>query len=96
MLQIYDLTALIKEPTCYLSQNPTFETGLSDHHKVISTIIESGTFKGNLVFLKVFFTHLRKRFYRSDKKFDNEYFSNALREELETVEGELEKKFTMF
>ena len=57
LLQIYDLTALIKEPTCYQSQNPncidhfltnrkalfkhcqTFETGLSDHHKLISTIM---------------------------------------------------------
>ena len=58
LLQIYDLTALIKEPTCYQSQNPncidhfltnrkalfkhfrTFETGLSDHHKLNSTIMK--------------------------------------------------------
>ena len=36
------------------------------------------------------------KIYRSYKKFDNEYFSNALREELETLEGdtygEFEKK----
>ena len=106
LLQIYDLTALIKEPTCYQSQNPncidhfltnrkalfkhcqTFETGLSDHHKLISTIMKSGIFKGPP----------KKKIYRSYKKFDHECFSNALREELETLEGdtygEFEKKFT--
>ena len=63
LLQIYDLTAFIQEPTCYQSQNPncidhfltnrrtfkhcqTLETGLSDHHKLISTIMKSGIFKG--------------------------------------------------
>ena len=51
LLQIYYLTALIKEPTCYQSENPlfkhcqTFETGLSDHHKLIWTIMKSGIFK---------------------------------------------------
>ena len=58
LLKMCDLTALIKEPTCYQSQNPncidhfltnwkalfkhfrTFETGLSDHHKLNSTIMK--------------------------------------------------------
>ena len=103
LLQIYDLTALIKQPTCYQSQNPncidhfltnrkalftdcqTFETGLSDHHKVIST--KSGIFK----------RPLKKKIFRS---FDHGCFSNALREELESLKGdtygELEKKLLMF
>ena len=107
LLQTYDLTALIKEPTCYQSQNPniidhfltnrktfkhcqTFETGLSDHHKLISTIMKSGIFKGPP----------KKKIYRSCKKFDNQCFSNALREELETLEvdtyGESKKKLLLF
>ena len=107
LLQIYDLTALIKESTCCQSQNPTcvdhfltnrktfkhcqtFETGLLDHHKLISTIIKSCISKGPP----------KKKIYRSYKKFDNECFSNALREEFETLEGdtygEFEKKLLMF
>ena len=107
LLQTYDLTALIKEPTCYQSQNPniidhfltnlktfkhcqTFETGLSDHHKLISTIMKSGIFKGPP----------KKKIYRSCKKFDNQCFSNALREELESLEvdtyGESKKQLLMF
>ena len=99
LLQLYDLAALIKEPTCYKSKNPNcivhflinlkalfkhcqpFETGLSDHHKLISAIMKSGIFKGP---------------YRFFKKFDHECFSNALKEELETLHGdaygEFEKK----
>ena len=106
LLQMYDLTALIKELTCCQSQNPncidhfltnrkalfkyckTFETGLSDQHKLTSTIMKSCIFKGPP----------KKKIYWSYKKFDHEYFSNALREELETLEvdtyGEFEKKFT--
>ena len=68
----------------------TFETGLSDHHKLISTIMKSGIFKGPP----------KKKIYRSYKKFDHECFSNALREELETLEGdtygEVEKNLLMF
>ena len=63
MMQAYNLNNLIKEPTCFQSNNPsqsdlilanqksmykfsnTFETGLSDHHKFISTISKSGSFK---------------------------------------------------
>ena len=64
-MQVFNLIALIKTPTCYQSHNPicidniltnqkalfkfskTFETGLSDHHKLISTIMKSGSFKGS-------------------------------------------------
>ena len=69
LIQIFNLNALIKTPTCYQSHNQshnptcihniltnekalfklskTFETGLSDHHKLISTIMKSGSFKGS-------------------------------------------------
>ena len=64
IIQAYDLSSLIKKPTCYQSRTPscidliltnrkhlfqlsnTFETGLSDHHKLICTILESGEFRG--------------------------------------------------
>ena len=63
-MQVYNLNNLIKEYTCFQSNNPnqidliltnqksmykfssTFETGLSYHHKHISTISKSGSFKG--------------------------------------------------
>ena len=63
LMQIYDLSALIKEPTCFQSHNPTcidnfltnqkamvklsglFETGLSDHHKLISVVMKSVVFR---------------------------------------------------
>ena len=62
LLQMCDLTRIIKEPTCYQAQNPncidhflinrkalfkhcqTFETGPSDHRKLISMIMKSGIF----------------------------------------------------
>ena len=78
LMQIYDLSPLIKEPTCFQSHNPTcidnfltnqkamfklsrlFETGLSDHHKLISVVMKSGVFRGPP----------RKKNDRSYKKFD--------------------------
>ena len=48
----------------------TFETSLSDYHKlIISTIMKSGIFEGSS----------KKKIYWS-YKFENESFSNALRE----------------
>ena len=74
LLQILDLNALIKEPTCYIDHFltnlkklfkhcQTFKTGLSDHLKLISMIMKLGIFKG------------------LPMKIDNECFSSALREE---------------
>ena len=101
LLQMYDWTALIKERNYYQSQNPncidhlltnrkalfktcqTFESGLSDHHTLVSTILKSGTFKGPP----------KKTIYWSYKHFDQEWFSNALREELETLEGDAYGEF---
>ena len=91
LMQIYDLSPLIKEPTCFQSHNPTcihnfltnqkaifklsrlFETGLSDHHKLISVVMKSGVFRGPP----------RKKVYRSYKKFDLEHFNITLKSELE-------------
>ena len=93
LMQIYDLSPLIKEPTCFQSHNPTcihnlltnqkaifklsrlFETGLSDHHKLISVVMKSGVFRGPP----------RKKVYRSYKKFDLEHFNIALKSELEKL-----------
>ena len=86
LIQIFNLNALIKTPTCYQSHNPacinniltnqkallklsrTFETGLSHHHKLISAVMISGSFKGSP----------RKKVYRSYKYFDIDLFKIAL------------------
>ena len=60
-----------------------FETGLSDHHKLISTIMKLGIFQGPP----------KKKIYWSYKTFDHESFSNALREELETLESDTYDEF---
>ena len=75
LMQIYNLSPLIKEPACFQSHNSTcidnflknqqamfklsrlFETGLSDHHKLISVVMKSGIFRGPP----------RKKIYRSYK-----------------------------
>ena len=64
MMQAYNVNNLIKESTCFQSNNPnqtyliltnqknmyrfwnTFETGQSYHHKLLSNISKSGSFKG--------------------------------------------------
>ena len=64
LMQIYDLSPLLKEPTCFQFYIPTcidsflanqkamfklsrlFETGLSDHHKLISVVMKSSIFQG--------------------------------------------------
>ena len=66
LMQINDLSLLIKEPTCFQSHNSTcidkyltnqkamfklsrlFETGFSNHHKLISVVIKPGIFRGPL------------------------------------------------
>ena len=50
----------------------TFETGLSDHHKLISTIMKSCTFK----------RPPKKKIYRSYKKFDHECLTNLIETEI--------------
>ena len=78
LMQVCDLSPLIKEPTCFQSHNPScidnflinqkamfklsrlFETGLADHHKLISVVMKSGIFRGPS----------REKVYRSYKNFD--------------------------
>ena len=85
-LQAYNLTSLIKEPTCFQSSNPsstdliltnqedmyklsnTFESGISDHHKLISTVVKSGSFKGRP----------RGKIYRSYRSLNVETFKKTL------------------
>ena len=103
VMQIYDLSPLIKEPTCFQSHNPTcidnfltnqkamfklgrlFETGLSDHHKLISVVMKSGIFRGPS----------RKKAYRSYKNFDLEHFNIALKSELEELNDSAYNEFEM-
>ena len=67
-----------------------FETGVSDHHKLIPTIVKSSIFKGRL----------QKKINQSYKNFDNEYFTKSLTEELETLEsdayGQFKRKLLIF
>ena len=101
LIQIFNLNALIKTPTCYQSHNPscidniltnqkvlfklskTFETELSDHHKLISTIMKSDSFKGSL----------QKKVYRSYKYFDIDLFKIALQEKLKHLENDAYSAF---
>ena len=71
-------------PTCidiFLNNKPNllklsanFETGLSDHHKLISTIMKSGSFKGPK----------RKYIYRSYKSFSI-FFNDTLKINLDNI-----------
>ena len=61
-----------------------FETILSDHYKLISTIMKSGGFKGSP----------RKKVYRSYKHFDIDLFKIALPEELIHLENDAYSAFS--
>ena len=56
----------------------TFETGLSDHHKLFCTILKSGGFKGAPI----------EKIYSSHKTFDINNFKKTLKFELEKVKSE--------
>ena len=60
-----------------------FETGLSDHHKLISVIMKSGIFRGPL----------RKKVFMSYKNFDLEHFNIALISDLEKLNDSAYNKF---
>ena len=55
-----------------------FETGLSDHHKLVCSILKSGGFKGAPI----------EKIYCSYKTFDGSNFKNTLKIELEKVKSE--------
>ena len=65
----------------------TFETGISDHHKLVSTILKSGSFKGTP----------KIKIYRSYKNFKLENFDRILKDKLEKLTNhsyaEFEKVF---
>ena len=65
----------------------TFETCISDHHKLASTILKSGSFKGTP----------KMKIYRSYKKFELENFNRILKDKLENLAdhsyAEFEKVF---
>ena len=60
-----------------------FETGLSDHHKLISVIMKSGIFRGPL----------RKKVFMPYKNFDLEHFNIALISDLEKLNDSAYNKF---
>ena len=53
----------------HFMKSVTFETGLCDHHKLITTILRKAISKGNL----------KKMFYRDYKRFDQKKFENELK-----------------
>ena len=65
----------------------TFETGISDHHELISTVAKSGSFKGRP----------REKIYRSYRSLNIETFKKTLRDKLSRLESnsysEFEKAF---
>ena len=54
----------------------TFETGISGHHRVVSTILKSGSFKGEP----------KVKIYRSYKKFELKNFNRILKDKLEYLQ----------
>ena len=93
MMQAYNVNNLIKEPTCFQSNNPnqtyliltnqknmyrfwnTFETGLSDHHKLLSNISKSGSVKGTA----------RVKVYQSYKSLNVDNFKSVLNQKLNNL-----------
>ena len=62
----------------------TFETGISDHHKLISTVAKSGSFKESL----------QEKIYRSYRSFNIEIFKKTLSDKLCRLESNsLKSKF---
>ena len=55
----------------------TFDTGLSDHHKLICTILKSGGYKGAPI----------RKIYRSYKTFDVDSFQEILKMKLENIKS---------
>ena len=76
ILSCTDLILTNKKSLFKLSN--TFETGLSDHHKLVCTIVKSGGFKGAPI----------EKIYQSYKTFDVSNFKNTLKFELEKVKSE--------
>ena len=65
----------------------TFDTGISDHHKLVSSILKSGNFQGTP----------KMKIYRLCKKYELENFNRTLKDKLENLtnysSAEIEKVF---
>ena len=61
----------------------TFETGISDHHNLISSVTKSGGFKGRP----------QEKSYRSYRSFNNEIFEKMLSEKLSRLESDSYSEF---
>ena len=61
----------------------TFETGILDHHKLVPTILKSGSFKGTP----------KIKIYRSYKKFELENFNRILKDKLEKLTSDSYAEF---
>ena len=91
----YALKNLMKEPTCFKSENPrcidliltnryssfqnttTVETGLSDFHKMVLTVLKTTYHKAGPTVMN----------YRDYKNFSEQTFKQDLREELECIKS---------
>ena len=92
LMQIYDLFQS-HNPTCidnFLTNQKAmfklsrlFETGLSDHHKLISVVMKSGIFRG---------LH-RKKVYRSCKNFELKHFNITSKSQLEKLNDSAYNEF---
>ena len=65
---------LLRNVICFMKTN-VFETGISDHHKIITTI------------MKLHFTResSKIKYYRDNRKFDIDYFSSGLSRQLDST-----------
>ena len=93
LIEDHEPSALISEPTCFKSINPTctdnfltskktrfmnaltFETGVSDHHNLIETMLKSTFAKGKF----------KNIFYRYCENFDIEKFEEEVKQHLSSV-----------
>ena len=76
--------ALTTNQKALFKLSKTFETGLSDHHKLILTIMKSGSFKGSS----------REKVCRSYKYFDIDLLEIALQEKLIHLEHDAYSAFS--
>ena len=93
LMQIYDLSPLIKKPTCFRSDTPTCTDNFLTNQKAmfkLSRLFEIGLSDHRKLIsvvmkLGIFRGPPRKKVYRSYKNFDLEHFNIALKSELEKL-----------
>ena len=101
LIQIYDLSPFIKEPTCFQSHNPTCIDNFLTNQKAmfkLSRLFETDLFDHHeLIFVVmksgIFRGPPRKKVYRSYKNFDLEHFNIALKSELEKLNNSAYNEF---